>query len=743
MNNTEPEVHTMESECPFVLSTNYPEQDKSMHSNTASVDLVRENEQLRIANRRQREENHAFTTKSEERALKIKNMQYHARQTDRKISQAVANVTIDDLLASHDPPLHPTAETMVRLQFHKPNTPYTPEEQDLAKQFQYHSASAFARMRKAGLVLPGETTVRSWVAEYDITPGFCPVIFEKLKEKMALLSPLKRKCSIAIDEMGIKAWEEYSIKFDGIEGLVDLGPLGRRDQRAHIVFIFSLTSLNCKDKWRQAVAYFYTLKGGISASEINVLLKECLHRLKESNVQVQLIVCDQGPSNQKLYSEILQVNIDKASIVINEESYFVSFDFPHLIKRIVTALRNHGGIWKDETKIVCWNDFVQSYEFDKTLGTSNLLSHISDIHMAPNNFQSMNVKRAFQIFRARYAQAIRLWGYSMKTAAGHNFASSTWEATAQFVEKMNNIIDACNSMGMIDRNPNRRPFSPDNPQIEELIRDMIQWSKTWRIPQKRGFTILPSFYGLQLAGNALLGVYNSVSQEYPNFKFATARGNQDGTEHWFGLLRAQNGNCQNPPARMVRLSTRHVLAMNDVNIGEKGNVSCEVSTNHSREMNDEDKDDNREGISEVAEIIFTLEHNRDGNDTAEEPMSFYKMNAVAFFAGYIAFKTVGKCQACKVDMTKSPMDARCESELYIEFREYENVDEDAPPVTKLTRPTDRFTKIVQLQLRAFDNIWKKHWASTSVLKSIAGDIIKSLQLTAPDWFNQNHPCCIV
>jgi len=46
--------------------------------------------------------------------------------------------------------------------------------------------------------------------------------------------------------MSIKSYEEYSSKFDEIEGLVDLGPLGRQTERTKCVFVFCLDSLNAR-----------------------------------------------------------------------------------------------------------------------------------------------------------------------------------------------------------------------------------------------------------------------------------------------------------------------------------------------------------------------------------------------------------------------------------------------------------------------------------------------------------------
>lgn len=260
------------------------------------------------------------------------------------------------------------------------------------------------------------------------------------------------------------------------QGLVELGPLGRRDERAHYVLLFNLTSLNVGNKWRQPIAYFFAGKSGMTAEEIHSLLKEALQRLEEVDARVKLLVCDQGPNNQRLYDKIFQVNYGEATAVIGGKSYFVAFDFPHLIKRVVSALRNHKGIWQDGRLIVSWDDFTSTYAFDRTLATSNLLGHISDIHLSPNSFQAMNVQRAFQILGHRYAQAIKLWGTSMQESSGCNVASSTWKSSAECAEKMNDIIDACNSAGVLDINPNRRPLSSENPQIEELILDLVEWS---------------------------------------------------------------------------------------------------------------------------------------------------------------------------------------------------------------------------------------------------------------------------
>ncbi|EZA48412.1 hypothetical protein X777_13812 [Ooceraea biroi] len=113
-------------------------------------------------------------------------------------------------------------------------------------------------------------------------PGFCDFIFIKLKEKT---SHIQRVCALKWDEMAIKSYEEYSLKLDEIEGLVDLGPLGRKSERAKCVFVFCLDSLNARHAWRQPLAYFLPGKC-MKAEEIIMLLKQCLDRLSETGADV-------------------------------------------------------------------------------------------------------------------------------------------------------------------------------------------------------------------------------------------------------------------------------------------------------------------------------------------------------------------------------------------------------------------------------------------------------------------------
>lgn len=241
----------------------------------------------------------------------------------------------------------------------------------LSKQLYYYSASAFCRLKKAGCNFPGQRTIRRWVEEYNVKPGFCDVIFKKLKEKIAQIPEEERVCALKWDEMSIKSYEEYSSKLDEID-LVDLGPLGRKAERTKCVFVFCLDSLNARHPWRQPLAYFLSGKC-MRSHEIVHLVKMCLDKLNETDTDVKLITCE-GTNNQATYSQ-LGVDVQESYFMYNNKRYHASYDFPHLIKRLASFLRTHDKIYCKGEIIASYSDFVKTWCIDNaTKGGSNLLS---------------------------------------------------------------------------------------------------------------------------------------------------------------------------------------------------------------------------------------------------------------------------------------------------------------------------------------------------------------------------------
>jgi len=228
-------------------------------------------------------------------------------------------------------------------------------------------------------------------------------------------------------------------------------------------------------------------------------------------------------------------------------------------------------------------------------------------------------------------------------------------------------------------------------------------------------------------------------------------------EHLFSKLRQRGGFNPNPTVRMIRLSIRHILSTGYIQTSDKGNVQCpETETlinepsrlvkriensmvNINNIVTDYDEPES-ELLTEDLDILKECDIEEIENVSPLD--SSYDENAIAFFAGFVARRSIAKsnCDHCRNDMMKTPMDESAANEKYIEFREYLNEDEDAPTVTKLVRPTTLFTNITKTQLMAFNCTWKYYWASTQILEKIVTECINATNKTHPKWLDKNEKC---
>ena len=211
---------------------------------------------------------------------------------------------------------------------------------------------------------------------------------------------------------------------------------------------------------------------GFGSDEIVKLIKVVLPKLKDAGADVIAVVCDEVSYNYKTFST-LGSSPTNLTFKLNGVEYFALFDWPHLIKRLLYQMRTHLLIYNGKEVVANFDDIKNTWEVDKA-GQSELLSHLDSSHFAPNAFQAMNVKRAFQLLSNRVASSIITAGEAGQRGVG--LKSKTWKKTAHFAKTMNDVIDACNSYYLKSKNPLKRPLSDRNPETQKRLEDFLHWS---------------------------------------------------------------------------------------------------------------------------------------------------------------------------------------------------------------------------------------------------------------------------
>ena len=85
----------------------------------------------------------------------------------------------------------------------------------------------------------------------------------------------------------------------------------------------------------------------------------------------------------------------------------------------------------------------------------------------------MKVKLAFQLLSRRMACAIKLAGEDVQSG----LSSNTWQKSANYVERMDAVIGACNVYSLKNRHALKRPLSDRNPEIHQRLKSFIEWQR--------------------------------------------------------------------------------------------------------------------------------------------------------------------------------------------------------------------------------------------------------------------------
>ena len=399
----------------------------------------------------------------------------------------------------------------------------------LALSLSYKSSSCYKMLSKK-LRFPHPRTLSRWISHYKIREGFDTQLLNSLRQKVQLLSEENRVCALLIDEMGLKLHSQYDKIGDEIVGI--------RLEKEKIIFpstatVFMVSGI--REKWRQAVGYFFTSKG-MRGNELKEKISKCIELLQANGLTVIAITSDQG-SNFCSAVSAFHVTEKKPYFCINEQKVFVINDPPHLWKSIHNCLLTDNIVIEEGT--VSWSFIEEMYNIDKSK-MLRLCPKLTPDHIWPPKFGGkMKVKLATQVFSHSVSSGI-------KSYIALNELSKSAAVTGLFCERVNSLIDIMNSSTQFGSTVFKNGLCIGSESFSE-IEKLIQWISTWKIINRKGQIRNNQFRFLK----GLLLTLNSMQQVCVHlngpFKFIMMRRLcQDPLEHFFSIIRQKGGYNYNP-----------------------------------------------------------------------------------------------------------------------------------------------------------------------------------------------------
>lgn len=481
--------------------------------------------------------------------------------------------------------------------------------------------------------------------------------------------------------MAIKKHLEYSKKLDIIEGLEDLGPLGRKPKHATHALVFMARGIY--SSWKIPIAYFFS-NNSVNKRDLKELIIYVITNITKIGFSVRTLVCDQGTNNRGAIN-LLGASTENPYFYFEGQKIFCIYDVPHLFKSIRNNLIAHD--FSLNGTIITFKDIVKTYQIDTESNSARALVKITDSHIAPNAFQKMSCKLALQMLSHSMAAAI-------KTCANNGeLKSETAMSTANFLEIANNLFDCLNSKTLYSKNKFSCALSEKNPHTMETLKNGLETFRIIKKIDKVGNEKRPPcFDGIVQTILAVLSLYQEEKSDSVFF-LMTNRLNQDIIENFFSIIRQKSGYNPNPTAKLFRTSFRIKSITSLLRPSEITN--CEEDEDNYLEVNNkcdtikcEQKDLVADDWSSASSSVSSRNIKRK-KKTAQVTL---EECSVVYYGGYLVRTCLKqfKCEECKQSLTKSTQ-LTDKKQLLILYKNYGTM--------YLTTPNDDVANIISFSMK--------------------------------------------
>lgn len=666
--------------------------------------------------------------------LELKKRRDQNYRLNKKLKSLSKWSVVEELLKNHNK----FAKNFVKMQlFHKKRSNWNLSEKEIALSIFYKSPSCYKFLRSKGIVLPGITTIQSWLKIYNLKTGVDTILIEKLADKVKYMSDGERECVLLFDEITIKKGISYNRYHDYIEGYEDLSSIGRKPLYGSQALVLMVRGLLYK--WKIPISYYISAQS-VTSSNLNLIIKLALEKLFKIGLKIRVITCDQGSNNRSLYYKYLNICEEKPYFYHNGYKIYTLFDIPHLIKSIRNNLMNENISFETEcgqNLIASWQDIQLLFNIDSKSTTYRATPKLTYKHIHPNNFQKMRVKLATQIFSRSVSNA-------MKAAIiSGELNTSTAQGTTIFIQLINDLFDSFNSKVLNDPNPLKCAISVFNNNVLSNIEKCVTSAKTFKVYKKDGQVKqnIYCFKGIVLTMKATIMLWNDLKFENKKY-LLTNRLQQDPIENLFSVIRSKGGYNFTPTCREFRIALQHNIHIRLQST--TGNSNCEVDEDEDLIL-DQSLDsaiiDSSLSISNVTDSEVTVDEEvanvtHETTDIIQQPN--LETFSIVYVTGYLinSVLKINPCDNCYNFFCKTDekLDA---TECLIYLKDY-GVEDNM--VKYLKRPSETILRISTELLNIFHSKFNELKCEHGLIKTLFDSSLNILSIKFQNFFKTDDPC---
>ena len=297
------------------------------------------------------------------------------------------------------------------------------------------------------LALPSVSTIKQFLYRYKMPAGVRKINIQMMKTKLHLTTDTDKLCFILMDEMSLRESFSYDQHYDKIYGFEDYGGEATEESAKQALCVMVVGAAK---KWKYPIGYYLT-RNGIKSENLKDIISTTVTLLKDEGFIPLGFTTDQGGNFLRTFKE-LGCTSKNPKIKVNNDSYYVLHDAPHLLKSARNMLFNkkkplYVPTYQEPAR---WSHIEAIFHMDsrRTLKLAPKLNKNNVFNLSCG--AKMKVKRATCVMSNTCAAAINLSVESKEIGPEA-------KATSSYIKLMNDLFDVFNGSISKCKVPLRRP----------------------------------------------------------------------------------------------------------------------------------------------------------------------------------------------------------------------------------------------------------------------------------------------